>query len=114
MAEAVSDPAEREGKSGGQHGTIRILVKVTGTGMDQSDVTRVVEPFYTTKSDGSGLGVSMMHGFVEQRRSRFEIDSEIGGRARIALYPPGVARKHKHAVTSVSEAKVLAEKKCRW
>ena len=69
-----------------------VVVSVTddGEGMTPAVVARAVEPFFTTKSlsKGTGLGLAMVYGFVEQSRGRLEIDSEPQRGTTIRLYFP--------------------------
>ena len=62
----------------------------TGTGMPPDVVARAFEPFYTTKpiSYGTGLGLSMIYGFVRQSDGQVRIHSEIGQGTIISLYLP--------------------------
>lgn len=60
-----------------------------GTGMTCDVVSRAVEPFFTTKQAGSGLGLSMVHGFVQQSGGRFGIESEPGSGTRVSIWLPG-------------------------
>ena len=59
---------------------IRIVVSDTGIGMDRRVLSRVTEPFFTTKQPGkgTGLGLAMAKGFVEQSGGSLTIDSEVG------------------------------------
>ncbi len=67
-----------------------ITVSDTGTGIDPIDISRVMEPFFTTKGvgKGSGLGLSMVHGFIHQSYGYIGITSRPGEGTTIALYLP--------------------------
>jgi PAS domain S-box-containing protein len=60
----------------------------TGQGMTADVLARVYEPFFTTKGTGSGLGLSMVYGFVKQSGGHIHIDSTVGLGTTIALYLP--------------------------
>ena len=68
-------------------------VRDTGLGMPPEVLERAFEPFFTTKDGGkgSGLGLSMVYGFVKQSGGRIEVDSRLGYGTSINLHLP-VAR----------------------
>ena len=73
-----------------------IAVTDTGVGMSPATIDRAFEPFYTTKpmGQGTGLGLSMIYGFVRQSEGVARIASELGHGSTIQLYLP---RQHADA-----------------
>jgi PAS domain S-box-containing protein len=69
---------------------LMVSVRDTGKGMTPDIIAQVFEPFFTTKDigQGSGLGLSMVHGFVAQSHGHIAVESEPGHGTEVKMYFP--------------------------
>lgn len=105
---AVENAAEYQGVKPGDYAVIS--VKDTGVGMPADVRERIFEPFFTTKGfgKGSGLGLSMVYGFVSQSGGHSTVDSKVGRGTTIKLYLPKAeqAEVQKDAASPLNITKV--------
>ncbi len=69
---------------------VKLCVEDTGRGIPPDILDKVFEPFFTTKDvgQGTGLGLSMVFGFIEQSNGHIHLESTIGIGTRVTLYLP--------------------------
>jgi len=73
---------------------VQVRIEDSGTGMPPEVMERAFEPFFTTKDlgRGTGLGLSMVHGFAHQSGGAVAIDSTVGNGTTVTLYLPATDR----------------------
>jgi PAS domain S-box-containing protein len=69
---------------------VLVAVSDSGTGMAPELIEKVFQPFFTTKAagKGSGLGLSMVYGFIKQSGGHIQVYSEVGHGTSIKMYLP--------------------------
>jgi two-component system, cell cycle sensor histidine kinase and response regulator CckA len=69
---------------------VEIAVTDTGSGISPENIEKVFQPFFTTKGPeaGSGLGLSMIYGFVKQSSGHIKIYSEVDHGTTVKIYLP--------------------------
>lgn len=57
-------------------GLVRVVIRDTGTGMDQQTIANMFDPFFTTKEDGTGLGMFISKKIIDNHGGRLKVQSE--------------------------------------
>jgi signal transduction histidine kinase len=66
-------------------GGARLAVRDDGAGIAAADLPRVLDPFFTTKDGGTGLGLAVARRIAEAHGAELRIESEIGRGTRVEL-----------------------------
>jgi two-component system sensor histidine kinase HydH len=72
----------------GSAGAVRITISDTGTGIKDEDLTRVFDPYFTTKSSGTGLGLAIVHKIVESHGGEVRVESRHGEGTTVTILLP--------------------------
>ncbi len=67
-----------------------LTIKDNGYGIDEENLSKISDPFFTTKNpgEGTGLGLFIAHSFIDEHNGRLEVNSIIGNGATFSLHLP--------------------------
>lgn len=84
-------------------GFVQLVITDNGSGMSREVLQRVFDPFFTTKSRGrgTGLGMAVVHGTVEQHDGSIRIESSLGGGTEVLMMLPRCSPQESRADTKV-------------
>ena len=83
-----------EGQRDAVHGVLRISVSDNGPGVPDNVVDRVFRPFFTTKAQGTGLGLALVQKIIVTHNGRVTVINDDGGGARFIVTLPASAAAH--------------------
>lgn len=93
--DAMEEPGEISVSTQRHNGSLRIAVKDTGKGIAPKDLQHIFDPFYTTKTNGTGLGLSVVHSIIRQHGGQVNIRSRVGQGTTVQIDLPVNGGKHE-------------------
>ncbi|MCF7853701.1 MAG: PAS domain-containing protein [Candidatus Pacebacteria bacterium] len=67
---------------------VLLEIKDTGKGIDKDDLSSIFDPFYSTKAEGSGLGLSICHNILKEHGASIDVESTVGVGSRFTITLP--------------------------
>ena len=67
---------------------IRIVIRDTGSGISSEDIDKVFDPYFTTKEQGSGLGLSASYSIIKNHEGNIQVESHPGKGATFSIFLP--------------------------
>lgn len=75
---------------------VNISVLDSGKGIDQKDLTKIFDPYYTTKPTGTGLGLAIVHNIMEAHQGKISVNSSAGTGTTITITIPNINQEKQH------------------
>src|SRR5581483_11141156 len=92
MAEVVDRPREIVIRTEQADDQVRLSVKDVGAGVAPEDLNKLFEPFYTTKRDGMGMGLSVSRSIMERHHGRIWAAHNDGPGSTVSFSIPATSR----------------------
>ena len=67
---------------------VEITFRDTGPGISPENLSRILDPFFTTKEKGTGLGLSVVYGIIERHNGKLDIKSQVGKGTTVLIQLP--------------------------
>ena len=74
---------------------IKITIKDEGVGIDPKHLSRIFDPYFTTKQAGSGLGLATTHSIINRHGGHITLDTELGKETTFTLFLPASKREQQ-------------------
>ena len=86
--QAMEDGGTLDIRAGATDRKIEIVVTDSGCGISEKDLTRVFDPYFTTKPDGTGLGMAMSAKIIEEHGGEIRLQSKVGEGTSVIIEIP--------------------------
>jgi two-component system, NtrC family, sensor kinase len=80
-----------------EHGFAVVRITDNGKGIAKESLSKIFKPFFTTRKDGTGLGLPLAKGIVESHKGKIEVTSELGHGAQFEVWLPILKPEGAHA-----------------
>lgn len=67
---------------------IKIIIEDNGAGIEKSDITHIFDPFFTSRDNGYGLGLTIAYNIIEMHHGIIKVESEQGKGTKMEVYLP--------------------------
>jgi PAS domain S-box-containing protein len=72
---------------------VKVTISDQGIGIHQKDITSIFDPYFSTKPDGSGLGLTAVYSIVKAHAGHIGVESELGVGTSFCFYLPAISRQ---------------------
>ena len=79
---------------------VRIHVRDEGIGISAENLPKIFDPYFTTKEQGSGLGLATTYSIIKNHEGHICVESELGKGARFTIYLPATEEAEPPSSTS--------------
>ncbi len=86
---------------------VKISVEDHGIGIKKEDIQNIFDPFYSTKDEGSGLGLAVSYSIMNKHDGLITVESEVGKGTIFDLYLPALPATHQERIKEEEKKKVL-------
>ncbi|MBN1756105.1 PAS domain S-box protein [bacterium] len=90
---AVLKPRQIIGLEPGEY--VMLIIKDYGKGINEDDLSKVFDPYYTTKPEGSGLGLATVYSIIKRHQGHISLESSLEIGTTFTIYLPAVHQEHK-------------------
>ncbi|HVP78285.1 MAG TPA: ATP-binding protein [Thermodesulfobacteriota bacterium] len=80
----------RVGKDGGEVKEVRIVFEDTGVGIPKENLSKIFNPFFSTRLDGTGLGLFITRNIIEQHGGKIDVESKVGMGTKFIITLPTI------------------------
>lgn len=78
---------------------VKITIADQGTGIEPQNITKIFDPYFTTKSTGNGLGLAICHSIIMKHHGQITVESKVGKGTSFSIYLPALTQDNQTSST---------------